>query len=90
MTTELSNKALDEEIRWSSAVNKDIFRPRRQRWCTDVACLVLFALCMGSVFFIGYACVSEKPELLYSFVYPADSYGNRPAGQTATAVFALG
>ena len=53
----------------------EVFKPRRQRWCTDVICLVLFIACFGSVGFVSYALVSIKPSLLYGLVYPADSYG---------------
>lgn len=53
----------------------EVFKPRRQRWCTDVICLVLFIACFGSVGFVSYALVSIKPSLLYGLIYPADSYG---------------
>ena len=63
----------------------DVFKPRSKRWCTDVLCLALFCAAMGSVAAIGYACVSVRPELLYSFVYPADSFGNY-CGKPGSAV----
>lgn len=53
----------------------EVYTPRRDRWCTDVVCLLLLVLAWGGMGTLGYVCVAVKPELLWKLYYPTDSYG---------------
>ena len=53
----------------------EVYTPRRERWCTDVLCLVLLILAWGGMGTLGYMCAAVKPQLLWKLYYPTDSYG---------------
>ena len=53
----------------------EVYTPRRERWCTDVLCLVLLILAWGGMGMLGYMCAAVKPQLLWKLYYPTDSYG---------------
>jgi choline transporter-like protein 2/4/5 len=53
----------------------EVYTPRRERWCTDVLCLVLLILAWGGMGTLGYMCAADKPQLLWKLYYPTDSYG---------------
>jgi len=55
---------------------KEVFKPRRERWCTDVLCLILFILGMGMLFGLTFIAINKDPSLLDDLRYPPDSYGN--------------
>jgi len=64
----------------------EVFKPRRKRWCTDIACLVLFVAAL--VYFGGFFVVTflKDPTLLDDIIYPKDLYGNycgKPGSATA-------
>ena len=65
----------------------EVYTPRRERWCTDVICLLLLITTWGGMGTLGYFCAVVKPQLLWKLYYPTDSYGQfcgRPG--TAAAV----
>ena len=72
--------------------SNEVYTPRRERWCTDVLCLVLLLLAWGGTGTLGFMCVVVKPQLLWKLYYPTDSYDQfcgRPGSATENLPFAF-
>jgi len=64
----------------------ELFKPHRDRGCTDVLCLLLLIAAVGGLGIISYIAISAHPSLVDDLIYPTDSYGNncgKPGSGTA-------
>ena len=64
----------------------ELFKPHRDRGCTDVLCLLLLIAAVGGLGVISYIAISAHPSLVDDLIYPTDSYGNncgKPGSGTA-------
>ena len=64
----------------------ELFKPHRERGCTDVVCLLLLIVAVGGLAAISYVAISAHPSLVDDLIYPTDSYGNncgKPGSDTA-------
>ena len=64
----------------------ELFKPHRERGCTDVVCLLLLIVAVGGLAAISYVAISAHPSLVDDLIYPTDSYGNncgKPGTDTA-------
>jgi len=61
-----------------------VYKPRNERWCTDILCLLLLVAAVGGLGAFCYIATSAHPDLLDSLMYPADSHGNY-CGKPGTA-----
>ena len=52
-----------------------VYTPRKQRWCTDLICLLFLLMTWTGMGALGYVCIDVKEDLLYDLYYPTDSYG---------------
>ena len=64
----------------------ELFKPHRDRGCTDVLCLLLLIAAVGGLGVISFIAISAHPSLVDDLIYPTDSYGNncgKPGSGTA-------
>ena len=66
----------------------ELFKPHRERGCTDVVCLLLLIVAVGGLVVITYVAISAHPSLVDDLLYPTDSYGNN-CGKLGTATSEL-
>lgn len=60
----------------SSSTDGAVFKPRKQRWCTDLLCLLLFVAATGAFGALAALSIQKDPSLLTDLLYTPDSFGN--------------